>query len=283
MRRWLTTFAAVLFLSAALRADVTIVQTTTVEGGMAQMAAASGANMSPKITMRVKGMKMRSEVEAGPVSVVTIVDVANKQTIILRADQKTATIVSSKPPATTTTTTDTTTTTAPPVTPPDLGSSSVKATGRSQVIDGVKCDEYVINATVDMSTMRNAQMPPEAAAMMQGMKVKMNGSIWIAKDAPGAAEYMAFQKAAAAEQLSAASAMGVNMPGMENLGKAMSGISGLPYLTEMETSIEGTGQMAEMMKQMGATKVITKVSSINADPISDDLFKIPEGYTTIKQ
>ena len=99
MRRWLTTFAAVLFLSAALRADVTIVQTTTVEGGMAQMAAASGANMSPKITMRVKGMKMRSEVEAGPVSVVTIVDVPGRQVIVLRADQKTATIVSSKPPA----------------------------------------------------------------------------------------------------------------------------------------------------------------------------------------
>ena len=281
MRRWLTTFAAVLFCSAALRADVTIVQTTTVEGGMAQMAAQSGASMTPKITMRVKGMKMRSEVEAGPVSMVTIVDVPGKQVIVLRADQKTATIVSSKPPASTTTTT-TTTTTPPSVTPPGVD-ATVKATGRSQVIDGVKCDEYVINATADMSSMRNAQMPPEAAAMMQGMKVKMNGSIWVAKDAPGAAEYMAFQKAAAAEQLAASSAMGINMPGMDNLTKAMGGISGMPYLTEMETSIEGTGQMAEMMKQMGVTKVTTKVSSINADPLSDDLFKIPEGYTTIKQ
>jgi hypothetical protein len=279
MRRWLTTFAAVLFCSAVLRADITIVQTTTVEGGMAQMAAASGASMSPKITMRVKGMRMRSEVEAGPVSVVTIVDVPGKQVIILRADQKTATIVSTKPPASTTTTT----TTTPPGTTPPAVDASVKPTGRSQVIDGVKCDEYVISATADMSSMRQAQMPPEAAAMMQGMKVKMNGSVWIAKDAPGAAEYMAFQKAAAAEQLSAGSAMGVNMPGMENLTKAMSGASGLPYLTEMETSIEGTGQMADMMKQMGVTKVITKVSSINADPLSDDLFKIPEGYTTIKQ
>jgi hypothetical protein len=280
MRRWLTTFAALLFCSAALRADVTIVQTTTVEGGMAQMAAASGASMSPKITMRVKGMRMRSEVEAGPVSMVTIVDVPGKQVIILRADQKTATIVSGKPPASTTTTTTTT-----PPTPTALPGTdaSVKATGRSQVIDGVKCDEYIVNATVDMSTMRNAQMPPEATAMMQGMKVKMNGAIWVAKDAPGAAEYMAFQKAAAAEQLAASSAMGVNMPGMENLTKAMSGISGLPYLTEMETSIEGAGQMAEMMKQMGTTKVITKVSSVNAEPLSDDLFKIPEGYTTIKQ
>ena len=42
-------------------------------------------------------------------------------------------------------------------------------------------------------------------------------------------------------------------------------------------------QMADMMKQMGTTKVTTKVSSISADPLSDDLFKIPEGYTTIKQ
>jgi hypothetical protein len=279
MRRWLTTFAAVLFLSAALRADVTIVQTTTVEGGMAQMAAASGASMTPRVTMRVKGMKMRSEVESGPVSMVTIVDVANKQVIILRADQKTATIVSTKPPATTTTTT--TTTTTPPA-PPALD-ASVKPTGRSQVIDGVKCDEYVINATADMSTMRNAQMPPEAAAMMQGMKVKLNGSVWVAKDAPGAAEYMAFQKAAAAEQLAGASAVGINMPGMENFAKAMGTMTGLPYLTEMETSIEGTGQMAEMMKQMGTTKVTTKVTSISAEPLSDDLFKIPEGYTTIKQ
>ena len=278
MRRWLTTFAAVLFLSAALRADVTIVQTTTVEGGMAQMAAQSGASMTPRVTMRVKGMKMRSEVESGPISMVTIVDVANKQVIILRADQKTATIVSTKPPETTTTTTTTTTTPAPPAM-----DASVKPTGRSQVIDGVKCDEYLVNATADMSTMRNAQMPPEAAAMMQGMKVKLNGSVWVAKDAPGAAEYMAFQKAAAAEQLAGASAIGVNMPGMENFAKAMGTMTGLPYLTEMETSIEGTGQMAEMMKQMGTTKVTTKVTSISADPLSDDLFKIPEGYTTIKQ
>jgi hypothetical protein len=283
MRRWFTTSAAVLLFSAALRADITIVQTTTVEGGMAQMAAASGASMTPRVTMRVKGMKMRSDVESGPISMVTIVDVANKQVIILRADQKTATIVSTKPPAATTTTTTTTTTTAgtPPPTPGM--DASVKPTGRSQVIDGVKCDEYLVNATADMSTMRNAQMPPEAAAMMQGMKVRLNGSIWVAKDAPGAAEYMAFQKAAAAEQLAGASAVGVNMPGMENFAKAMGSISGLPYLTEMETSIEGSGQMADMMKQMGTTKVTTKVSSINADPLSDDLFKIPEGYTTIKQ
>ena len=51
----------------------------------------------------------------------------------------------------------------------------------------------------------------------------------------------------------------------------------------MTIKIEGTGQMAEMMKQMGPMKVTTKVSSITTDPISDDLFKVPEGYTVVKQ
>ena len=280
MKRWLTTTLAVLVCSAALRADVTIVQTTTVEGGMAAMAAQAGGAgaMSPKMTTRLKGQRTRTDVETGPVNIATIMDLASKQIIILRHDQKTAT-VSTVPPSTT----PEAASTAKPDVPMPKIDASVTPTGKSQVLDGFKCDEYTFTTKMNMGEASGRQIPPEAAAMMQGMKVKMNGSIWVAKDAPGAAEYMAFQKAAAAEQLAASSAMGITMPGMDNLTKAMGGISGMPYLTEMETSIEGTGQMAEMMKQMGVTKVTTKVSSINADPLSDDLFKIPEGYTTIKQ
>lgn len=281
MRRWLTTFAAVLFCSAALRADVTIIQTTTVEGGMAQMAAQSGANMSPKVTTRVKGMKMRNDVEAGPMTVSTILDLATKQVIILRADQKTATITSGagltgKPSTTTTTTT----TTTPPITGPTVD-AAVKPTGKSQMLDGVKCDEFSFSASADMSSMGGAQMPPEAAAMMQGMKMVMSGSMWVAKDVPGAAEYLALQKLASPEQMLAAS--GMNVPGMDKLAKAMGSVNGLPYLTEMTMTIEGTGQVADMMRQMGPMKITTKVNSVSADSLSDDLFKIPEGYTTIKQ
>ena len=65
--------------------------------------------------------------------------------------------------------------------------------------------------------------------------------------------------------------------------KAMSSASGLAYLTEMTMTIEGTGQMAEMMKQMGPMKITQKVSSISADAISDDQFKVPEGFTIVKQ
>jgi hypothetical protein len=275
MKRWVTTFAAVLFCSSALHADITIVQSTTVEGGMAAMAAQSGANVNPRTTQRIKGMKSRTDIEAGPINISTIVDLDTKQVIILNAAQKTATISTpgdtrTPPPATTT---------GPTV------DGSLKPTGKSQVVDGIKLDEYTFNTSVDMSTMGGANVPPEAAAMMQGVKMLMNGSFWVGKDVPGAEEYLAYQKAAnAANMLGGAAAnAGMNVPGMEKMTKAMAGMNGLTYLTEMTMTIEGTGQMADMMRQMGPMKVTRKVSSVSSEKIGDDQFKVPEGYTTIKQ
>jgi hypothetical protein len=279
MKRWLTTFVAVALCSAVLRADVTVVTTTSIEGGMAAMAP-GGAPPATKMTVRVKGMKSRTEMAVGPMAVVTIVDVATKQIIILRPDQKTATVTSMVKPATTTTTTEPATTT---------GSVSIDAsitpTGKSQVIDGVKCDEFSFTTTMDMAGLGGAQAPPEAAAVLQGLKMKMTGSLWVAKDMPGAAEFVAYQKAAASSDMAAAAATaaGISMPGMEKMAKAMSSIDGVAYLTEMNMTVEGTGQMAEMMKGMGPMKVTTKTTSMNQDPISDDLFKVPEGYTVVKQ
>lgn len=277
MKRWLTTLAAVAICSAVLRADVTVVQTTSVEGGMAAMAPGGAGTMSTNITVRVKGMKSRTEMAVAQVAVVTIVDVASKQIIILRPDQKTATIVSTVKPATANS----------PTSP--VGSvaidATIKPTGKSQVIDGIKCDEFMFTTTMDMAGFGGAQAPPEAAAMLQGMKMNMAGSIWVAKEVPGAAEYVAYQKAAATSDMAAAAATaaGIAMPGMEKMVKAMGSIDGLAYLTEMNMTVEGTGQIAEMMKQMGAMKVTTKTTSVNQAPISDDLFKVPEGYTVVKQ
>jgi hypothetical protein len=277
MKRWLTLAAVLLFCSAALRADVTVVQTTTIEGGMAAMAAQGGAPTAPKVTTHVKGMKQRTDMESGPINVSTIIDLDSKQVIILRADMKTATIVSTTPPA------GAATTTTPPMTGPSVD-ASIKPTGQSQLIDGVKCDEFAFNTTVDMSSMSGAQMPPEAVAMMKGVKVVMSGSMWVATDVPGAAEYLAFQKAASGSSMAAASgATGMNIPGMDKVAKAMSSVNGLTYLTEMTMTMEGEGQMVAMMKQMGAMKLTIKVSSVSTSPVPDDLFKIPEGYTVTKQ
>lgn len=296
MKRWFTTFLAVLVCSAVLRADVTIVQTTKVEGGMASMAASAGAgNMAPTITTRIKGSKSRADVETGPVSVSTILDLTTKQVTILRADQKTATIVSAVPaaaaaaapapaPAAATPPAGAAPEAKPNVTLPKVD-ATVTPTGKSQVIDGVKCEEYIFTTRMNMGEMSGQQVPPEAAAMMQGVTMVMEGSMWVAKEVPGGAEYMAFQKNAAAGDMASAAmgASGVTVPGMEKLMKSMSAVQGLTYLTEMTINVEGTGQIAEMMKQMGAMKITTKVNSITTDAVSDDLFKVPDGYTVIKQ
>lgn len=294
MKRWLTTTLAVLVCSAVLRADVTIVQTTTVEGGMAAMAAqAGGRSLSPTITTRIKGLKGRTDAENGTISVSTIIDLATRQLIVLHPEQKTATLITAPVPgpaaastSTSTTTTGGTTTGTPPstITLPKI-ESSVTPTGKSQVIDGIKCDEFTFNTKMDMGEMTGSQVPPEAAAMMQGMMLMMEGSIWVAKEAPGMADYTAYQKAAASSDMAAATlgASGINIPGMDKLMKAMSSVQGLAYLTEMTIKIEGTGQVAEMMRQMGPMKVISKVSSVKAEALADDLFKVPEGYTVVKQ
>jgi hypothetical protein len=216
------------------------------------------------------------------IQVTTIADLDSKQVILLRPDQKTAQIIKSgeaggpnsadaaKAAAAIAASTD----------------GSIKPTGNSQVIDGIKCDEYAFTLSMNMSEMNNPAMPPEAAAMMQGVKINMKGSMWVAKDVPGAAEYTAYQKAAGSTDIASivAGASGMRMPGMDKMMKAMGGLNGLTYLTEMTMVMEGgSGQMAEMLQQAGAMKVTTKVTSIKTDPIGDDVFKIPEGYTVVKQ
>jgi hypothetical protein len=274
MKRWLATVLVFAVSSAVVRADITIVQTTTIEGGMAAM---GGANPSPRMTNRIKGLKSRNDVEMPNTNASTITDLTTKQVIMLRHDQKTAQFLAGAPSA------PVTTTTAPSISV--NADASVTPTGKSQVIDGIKCDEYAFTSSMSMADVTGSQMPPEAAAMMKDLTMTMNGSMWVAKDVPGIAEYVAFQKALGSSNLSSAlmGATGVSIPGMDKMMKAMGSVNGMAYLTEMTMTIEGSGQMADMMKQMGAMKITTKVTSVNSDPLADDLFQVPAGYTVVKQ
>ncbi|HEX9367691.1 MAG TPA: hypothetical protein VF921_13765 [Vicinamibacterales bacterium] len=270
MKRWLATVMIFGVSSAVVRADVTVVQTTTMEGGVAAMA---GGGMSPKMTNRVKGMKSRSDIELPSVNASSITDLVANQMIFLRHDQKTAQVAGAAASTTTV-----------PATASVKLDAALAPTGKSQVIDGFKCDEYTFTTTMTMADMAGSQMPPEAAGMLKDLSVIMKGSMWVAKDVPGAAEYIAFQKALAKSDLASAAvkASGVNIPGIDKMLKAMGAVDGLTYLTVMDLTIEGSGQVADMMRQMGAMKITTRVTSISTDPVSDDMFKVPEGYTVIK-
>jgi len=276
MKRWCSTLLAFAVCTAVVHADVTIVQKTTVEGGM--MAMTGGAAPTPTMTNRIKGLKARMDIEMEnapmPMNMSTITDLDSKQVILLQNDQKTAQILSSAIAAATTSAANA----AAPTLKVD---ASVTPTGKSQMIDGLKCDEYTFTTTMNMADAGGANMPPEAAAMMKDLVMTMKGSMWVTKDAPGIAEYRAFQKAMADANLgaSALAATGLNMPGMDKMMKAMSNVEGMAYLTEATMTMEGSGQLADMMKQMGPMKMTTRVMSIKTDSLSDDLFKIPDGYT----
>ncbi|MGH9411230.1 MAG: hypothetical protein ACRD1V_17470 [Vicinamibacterales bacterium] len=275
MKRWFPTLLVFAVCSAVVHADVTVVETMTIEGGMAAM----GQSTTPKTTTRIKGLKSRTDVDASGDQVSTITDLVAKQVILLRPDQKTAQIISKADalaaPAGT----------ALPAAP--ATDATLTPTGRTQTIDGLKCDEFAFTSSLEMSDMAASHlMPPEAAEMMKDVKMKIQGTVCVAKDAPGASEYLAFQKAAASSELDSAvagaSGMNMNVPGMEKMMKALGAVQGMPYVTEMTVNVEGTGQVAQMMQQAGPMKITMRVSSVTTDAVADDLFKMPEGYTIIK-
>lgn len=275
MRRWLTTFVAVALCSAALHADVTVTTVTTVEGG----AAAMMGGMTSKIVTRIKGMKVRTEVEAMGQSVATVADLTEKRLMVLNPTDKTVQII--QVPAATAAGAA-----APPVTLPKV-EGTLKPTGRKQSIEGMPCDEYAFVMTLSMTDMgAGGQMPPEAATMLKDMRVLMNGSVWMAKTAAGAAEYAAVTKALLDAQLAGlvnGGGAGMQSNGLDKVMRGLSGGEGMPYLTEMTMTIEGSGPAADMMKQMGAMKITNRITGVSTDAIADDLFATPADYTVIKQ
>ena len=67
--------------------------------------------------------------------------------------------------------------------------------------------------------------------------------------------------------------------GLDKLMAVSASAPGLPYLTEVTMTFEGSGKMADSLRQMGPLKMTQKVVSISTDAVSDDLFKVPEGFT----
>jgi hypothetical protein len=272
MKRWLVAAALALVVVAPLSADVTITTTTTIEGGMAAM---GGGGMAPTIVTRIKGNKARTDIETGGNTVATLVDLATRQVIVLRPDQKTAHVFD---PAAAMAG-------APAATPMPAIDTTVKPTGQSREIDGTRCDEYSVLIKMDMSSMTSGRgdMPPEAAAALKDLRMSMTGSVWVAKNAPGASEYLAYQAGAAKFAMGALAGGGQRMPqGMEQLVTGFAEAPGIPYLTELTMGFEGNAPIVEMMKKMGQMKIVSRVKSVSTETLADGLFEVPTDFTMVK-
>jgi hypothetical protein len=278
-RAVLIILAAIGLCTAPLAADVTINITTSIEGGLA--GGPSGAGVSPKIITKISGGKSRTDIDTGDQAVSTIIDTETKQAFVLHPAEKSATQFPIDNAA------QQSQTVASAVV------ADVKPTGQTRDIDGVSCAEYAVSMRMDMAAVAasgGSALPPEASNMLKDVFLKISGSTWVAKDAPGAADYLAFQKAAAEVAVAAMSRMpgstGSASPvprGMERLVTGFPEAPGIPYLTELTTAVEGTGQFVGLLQGMGQMKITSKVSGISTDTISADAFTVPEGYTVVKQ
>lgn len=272
MKKLMTVALVVVFSGAAVMADVTLKQTMTMEG---QAAAMMQGMQLPTMTMRIKGRKSRSDVEMNGQTVTAIADLDARQMILLNSATKTATV----------TTPGSVAAGGAPVAVPKVD-ISLKPTGEKRTIEGQVCDEHAFTLSLAMGEMMaGKEIPPEAAAALADVQMVMNGSFWVAKSAPGAEEFASFNKAAAESKLLAAVAGATTgaSNGLDKLMEAAAQASGLPYLTEMTMTFEGSGPMVEAMKQMGAMKMTQKIASVSTETLSDDLFTIPEGYTIEKK
>lgn len=268
MKRCLATLVVFVLCLVPLRADLTLTQTTTFEGPMAAMMKDKPVVM----VMRIKGKKLRVDADMMDTKVSNLADLATKEIMLLNHTQKTVEAVTG---------------TALDAPQPKLDVDvSFKPTGNSRPIEGALCDEHVFRMVIGFAEMSGKQLPPEAAEMMKDVRMIVDGSIWAAKGGPGAAEYMAFQKAAIDANLSSVLVgpmAGQNRGGMDKLMAAFTSAPGLPYLTEMSMGVEGTGPMVEMIKQqLTGMKMILKTTAVNTDTVSDDLFKVPADYTVKK-
>jgi hypothetical protein len=270
--------AAVLLCSVGLAADLTLSITTSIEGGLA--ASAGNTGMAPKTLTKISGSKSRTDINMNDQTVTTIIDVEAGTMLMLRPEEKTALAY-----------------------PLDLAAAAqtggsaveveVKPTGQTRDIEGVSCTEFAVNMKMNMAAIATgggSSLPPEAAAMLKDVFIRITGSTWVAKDAPGAADYAAYQKVAARAAVTALSrgsaTGGAASPlpnGMERLVTGFAEAAGIPYLTELTTAVEGSGQFVGLLQGMAQMKIVSKVTGVSTEAIAPDTFTVPEGYTVVKQ
>jgi hypothetical protein len=250
--RLLASILAALVVSVAPAfADVTITSIITGKG--------PGVKDSGTQTVSyIKGGKMRTEMG----ELISILDGDTRQMIVLDAKKKEAEIIDISKLAA------------------DMQKSivgepkvSLTASGQTKTLLGRSCSEYALAIAVPMKMGSSEMM------------ISMSGPLWVAKGAPGTADYANFYKKAAANGLffgnpQLAKAQGGQLKSQTEMYKAIAELGGIPYEINAEMRFEGGGMMAGMMNKLGSGRMVTTVTAVSTDPISADLFSIPAGYKT---
>ena len=246
MKRFALVLVVLALMAPPAFADVTVTMSVSITGPMA----ANGT-----IVSSLKGAKARSDAKMMGQDVSILVDAATRQQWMINHTTKQIEPMNPQQALA-----------GMPITFGDA-KVSVTATGQTKEILGRVCQGFNVEASVPMT------LGGETLTM------KLTGPTWIAKDGPGVAEYRAAQKVFADVGLSMSPlAQGPQGKAMTEVTKAL-GDAGLVMEQEIRITMEGTGQVAQLMGQMGNMTMTLKVTEIATDPIPDEKFAFPEGYT----
>ena len=230
-----------------------------------------GMNPSGETVTYIKGSKMRTDQTMGGNQLSTIMDVESGDLISINHKKKEAEIWNIA---------DLRGTLKSAGVEADASGVDVKITpnGQSKDVAGFKATGY------DMAVSVKTTMGGPG-----GMEITVNisGPAFLSTDAPGAKDYLGFYTAAVEKGFffgdpRAAKASPGNAKGMMALYKSMAE-KGVPLESKQIIKLAGDGPMAGLMAKMGGGEINTTVTSVSADPLSDDLFTVPSDYKVKRQ
>jgi len=247
---------AALAVAVPARADLKVTENTTGKG--------LGLTGNISSTTYIKGLKMRVDTMRGDKVESMIFDVANQKLYSFDSKKKEADVWDMAAFAA------------------ELGKSvdtsstkaSLKPNGQTKQIGGRAADGY------DMEISMAAGLGGSKDMIMT---VTLQGPVWIVKNAPGAADYGRFFKAAAEKgwifgDPRAAKAQPGQARATAEMYKQLADTGGIAYETDMQIKLSGSGPMAGLFAKMGNVSMLTVVDSVDAAALPDDLFAPPAGY-----
>jgi hypothetical protein len=152
--------------------------------------------------------------------------------------------------------------------------TSVKPNGQTKQIGGHSAAGYDMEVSM-LSAMGGSKD--------MTMTVTLSGPVWIVKNAPGSADYARFYKTAAEKGWIFSDPRGAKaQPGqakaMAEMYTQMAEIGGIPYETNVQIKMSGSGPMAAILSRMGNVTMTSTVDSVDVGPLADTLFAPPAGY-----
>jgi len=255
------TFLAILLatgLAVPVSADVAIKQTTGGKG--------MGISGTTTGTSYIKGNKMRSDVQMGDKIQSTIFDVDAQKMYMFDSKKKEADVW------------DMAAFGAEMSKSVDVSGmkASIKPNGQKKAFGAHSADGYDMEISVPAQLGGNKDMT---------MTITMTGPVWMVKNAPGAADYNRFYKAAAEKgwifgDPRAAKGQPGQAKAMAEMYRQFADIGGIAYEMDMQMKMGGGdgNPLGGMLARLGNVQMTTVVQDVQTSPLSDDLFAPPAGY-----